>query len=235
MTDLQTIQMLRTANVIAEDEIDASVEAFLSGAVSEPYRFRSGHRLNLVKAVRSHPGRRNSSAGRMSAPLLKRPFVRAAILQARPMKGERASPAHDLILRCARKSRRHLRMRGSISIPLASTAPIASLRAQRSNPGPRVFLDRNGAPGCDPAQRPSNRFTTDATVFFFWDGPPRIHLRHAASFGFFVAVAALLLDAHGAVLRSVTAAFRAGPTRTAARHRRGPTIRSHRSLKPPFR
>ena len=78
--------MLHAANVIAEDEIDASVEAFLTGAVAEPYRFRSGHRLNLIKAVRSHPGAQEFVGRANVGLLLKRPFVRAAILQARPLK-----------------------------------------------------------------------------------------------------------------------------------------------------
>ncbi|MCJ2018174.1 MULTISPECIES: hypothetical protein [unclassified Methylobacterium] len=86
MTDLRTIQMLHAANVIAEDEIDASVEAFLQGVVAEPYRFRSGHRLNLIKAVRSHPGAQEFVGRANVGTSLKRPFVRAAILQARPLK-----------------------------------------------------------------------------------------------------------------------------------------------------
>ncbi|MDP4004682.1 hypothetical protein [Methylobacterium sp. NEAU K] len=86
MNDFQTIQMLHAANVIAGDEIDAGVEAFLNGAVAEPFVFRSGHRLNLVKAVRSHPGAQEFVGRSNIGPSLKRPFVRAAILQARPMK-----------------------------------------------------------------------------------------------------------------------------------------------------
>ncbi|MCJ2085197.1 hypothetical protein MKK88_04200 [Methylobacterium sp. E-005] len=86
MTDLRTIQMLHAANIIAEDEIDASVEAFLQGVVAEPYRFRSGHRVNLVKAVRSHPGAQEFVGRANVGTSLKRPFVRAAILQARPLK-----------------------------------------------------------------------------------------------------------------------------------------------------
>jgi hypothetical protein len=47
-----------------------------------------------------------------------------------------------------------------------------------------VFLECNGAPGCDPAQRPSDRFTTDATVFF-WDGAAAF-IFGTGFFGFFV-------------------------------------------------
>ena len=86
MSDFQTIEMLCAAKLISEAEVEAGVEAFLSGANVGTFAFRSGHRVNLVKAVRSHPGA-NEFVGRGNVgPALKRPFVRAAILQARPMK-----------------------------------------------------------------------------------------------------------------------------------------------------
>lgn len=84
MSDFQTIQMLCASDLIAEDEVDAGVEAFLAGSVGTPFVFRGGYRLNLVKAVRRHPGAQEF-VGRANVGIaLKRPFVRAAILQARP-------------------------------------------------------------------------------------------------------------------------------------------------------
>ncbi|MCJ2136977.1 hypothetical protein MKK69_23495 [Methylobacterium sp. J-026] len=65
--------------------MDAAVEAFLSGSVASVFLFQGGYRLNLVKAVRSHPGAQEF-VGRPNVGIgLKRPFVRAAFLQARPM------------------------------------------------------------------------------------------------------------------------------------------------------
>ncbi len=86
MSEFQTIETLCAAKRISEDEVEACVEAFLSGAVAGPFAFRAGYRVNLLRAVRSHPGAREI-VGRANVGLaLKRPFVRAAILQARPLK-----------------------------------------------------------------------------------------------------------------------------------------------------
>lgn len=86
MNEFQTIEMLCAAKVISEDEVEAGVEAFLDGSLAGPFVFRAGYRVNLVRAVRSHPGAQEFVGRANVGPALKRPFVRAAILQARPMK-----------------------------------------------------------------------------------------------------------------------------------------------------
>ncbi len=88
MMDFQTIGTLCDRKLISEDEVDAAVEAFLSGSVASVFRFRSGYRLNLVKAVRSHPGAQEFVGRPNIGTGLKRPFVRAAFLQARAMPRE---------------------------------------------------------------------------------------------------------------------------------------------------
>lgn len=85
MRDFRTIGTLCELGIISEDEVGVAVEAFLSGSAQSVFRFESGYQLNLVKAVRSHPGAQEF-VGRPNVGIgLKRPFVRAAILQARPM------------------------------------------------------------------------------------------------------------------------------------------------------
>ena len=86
MSEFQTIEMLCAAGRIAEEEVDAGVEAFLGGTLVGPYVFRAGYRVNLIRAVRSHPGAQEFVGRANVGPALKRPFVRAAILQARPMR-----------------------------------------------------------------------------------------------------------------------------------------------------
>lgn len=86
MSEFQTIENLCDRTIIAAEEVEAGVDAFLAGSVSTPFVFRSGHRVNLVKAVRSHPGAQEFVGRADVGPALKRPFVRAAILEARPMR-----------------------------------------------------------------------------------------------------------------------------------------------------
>jgi hypothetical protein len=84
MTEKLTVQALCDLGLIAEAEVEAAVAVFMADPMAPPYVFKEGYRLNLGKAVRRHPGAddfvRRSDAG----PLLKRPYVRVAILQARP-------------------------------------------------------------------------------------------------------------------------------------------------------
>ncbi|GJE40529.1 hypothetical protein [Methylobacterium persicinum] len=85
MTDFQTIGTLCDRRLISEEEVDIAVEGFLSGSEASVFLFRAGYRLNLVKAVRSHPGAQEFVGRPNVGTGLKRPFVRAAILQARPI------------------------------------------------------------------------------------------------------------------------------------------------------
>ena len=88
MRDFRTIGTLCESGIISEDEVDAAIEALLSGVGESEFHFKAGYRLNLVKAVRSHPGAQEFVGRPKVGVGLKRPFVRAAILQARPVRGE---------------------------------------------------------------------------------------------------------------------------------------------------
>jgi hypothetical protein len=85
MRDFRTIGTLCEQGIISEDEVGAAVEALLSGLGKSEFNFKAGYRLNLVKAVRSHPGAHEFVDRPKVGIELKRPFVRAAILQARPV------------------------------------------------------------------------------------------------------------------------------------------------------
>jgi hypothetical protein len=84
MTETLTTAALCGLNLISDAEVDAAVEAFLADPMSPPFVFKEGYRLNLAKAVRRHPGADDFVNRREVGTQLKRPFVRAAILQARP-------------------------------------------------------------------------------------------------------------------------------------------------------
>jgi len=84
MTEKLTVQALCDLGLIADAEVEAAVSAFMVDPMAPPYVFREGYRLNLGKAVRRHPGADDFVHRSGAGPLLKRPYVRAAILQARP-------------------------------------------------------------------------------------------------------------------------------------------------------
>ncbi|GJE44498.1 hypothetical protein [Methylobacterium soli] len=84
MTETLTTAALCGLNLISDAEVDAAVDAFLADPMAPPFVFKEGYRLNLGKAVRRHPGADDFVNRREVGTQLKRPFVRAAILQARP-------------------------------------------------------------------------------------------------------------------------------------------------------
>ncbi|WP_375409097.1 hypothetical protein [uncultured Methylobacterium sp.] len=87
MTEKLTTAALCDLNIISDDEVNAAVEAFLANAMAPPFVFKEGYRLDLGKAVRRHPGADDFVNRGNTGPLMKRPFVRAAILDARPARG----------------------------------------------------------------------------------------------------------------------------------------------------
>lgn len=84
MTERLTTAALSALHLISDEEVSAAVEAFLADPLGPPFVFREGYRLHLGRAVRQHPGADDFVNRGAAGPALKRPFVRAAILQARP-------------------------------------------------------------------------------------------------------------------------------------------------------
>ncbi|WP_336492264.1 hypothetical protein [Methylobacterium nigriterrae] len=87
MTETLTTSALCQLKLISDDEVSAAVDAFMADALAPPFVFKEGYRLNLGKAVRNHPGADDVVNRRKLGSQLLRPFVRAAILQARPARG----------------------------------------------------------------------------------------------------------------------------------------------------
>ncbi|KQO59817.1 hypothetical protein IPV08_17665 [Methylobacterium sp. SD274] len=87
MTEKLTTAALCDLNLISQEEVAAAVEVFLANSMAPPFVFKEGYRLDLGKAVRRHPGANDFVNRGNAGPLMKRPFVLAAILQARPMRG----------------------------------------------------------------------------------------------------------------------------------------------------
>ncbi|KQP55118.1 hypothetical protein ASG40_08945 [Methylobacterium sp. Leaf399] len=86
MTETLTVAALRDLNLISEDEVNAAVAAFMANPMAPPFVFREGYRLHLAKAVRRHPGANDIVNNGRAGPQMRLPFVRAAILEARPLR-----------------------------------------------------------------------------------------------------------------------------------------------------
>ena len=84
MTEKLTIRALCDLGLIPETEVKAAVDAYMADPMAPPFVFGAGYRLNLAKAIRRHPGANDFVQRSGAGPQLKRPFVEAAIWEARP-------------------------------------------------------------------------------------------------------------------------------------------------------
>jgi hypothetical protein len=55
MATIPTVAELRKAAEITDQEIDAAVDAWLAEPKFAPFRFASGHAINVAAAVQAHP------------------------------------------------------------------------------------------------------------------------------------------------------------------------------------
>jgi hypothetical protein len=87
MTEKLTIRALCDLGLIPATEVTAAVDAYMANPMAPPFVFGAGYRLNLGKAIRRHPGANDFVLRSGAGPQLKRPFVEAAIWEARPDRG----------------------------------------------------------------------------------------------------------------------------------------------------
>ena len=84
MTEKLTIRALCDLDLITEAAVKAAVDAYMADPMAPPFVFEAGYRLNLARAIRRHPGANDFIQRSGAGPQLKRPFVEAAIWEARP-------------------------------------------------------------------------------------------------------------------------------------------------------
>ncbi|HEV2545057.1 MAG TPA: hypothetical protein VGU70_20090 [Methylobacterium sp.] len=78
-----TVGELFKAKAVADDEVNAAVDAFLANPATGVVPLANGCRINVAEAVEAHPFARATLSGEKPTPSRKRKAVRAAILLAR--------------------------------------------------------------------------------------------------------------------------------------------------------
>jgi len=81
-----TVSELRKAGEIKNDEIDAAAYAYLANPKAGPFRFASGHEIDLTAAVDAYQPGLAAVADPNRTPKFKWTMVRTAILLAHPVK-----------------------------------------------------------------------------------------------------------------------------------------------------
>lgn len=83
-----TISDLRRKAVITDAEISAATDAFLLDRKAKPYRFESGHMLDVAAAVEAHRPAKAALAEKTIPDALRRTMVRTAVILATPDGGQ---------------------------------------------------------------------------------------------------------------------------------------------------
>ena len=78
---------LRRKSEVTDDEIVAATAAYLKDEGAEPFVFKSGHRVDVAKAVEMHPQAKNLLADKATTPGLRRTMVKTAVIMGFPLQG----------------------------------------------------------------------------------------------------------------------------------------------------
>jgi hypothetical protein len=84
--DIPSVGDLRKAE-ITDDEIEAATAAYLKDDGAEPFTFKSGHRIDVAKAIEMHPQAKKLLADKATTPGLRRTMVKTAVIMGFPVEG----------------------------------------------------------------------------------------------------------------------------------------------------
>ncbi len=76
----QTVGDLRRKAIVTDDEITAATDAYLADSKGGPFRFGSGHKLDLGKAVDAHRPAKAAVAEKGMKEAYRRTMIRTAII-----------------------------------------------------------------------------------------------------------------------------------------------------------
>ena len=119
--EIPSVADLRRKSEVSDEEIEAATAAYLAGESAKPYAFKSGHTIDVAKAIEMHPQAKALQADEKTKPGLRRTMVKTAIVFGFPVRyRSRAGRAGQL-----RSVRRSTQLRPGI-------APTMVRRAGRS-------------------------------------------------------------------------------------------------------
>jgi hypothetical protein len=83
---LTTGELFKAAE-ISDAEIEAAIDTYIANPQVEPFRFKSGYKIDVVAAVQAHPPAKAAMGDVDRRPKFKHNMVRNGILLAHPVKG----------------------------------------------------------------------------------------------------------------------------------------------------
>ncbi|WP_267427008.1 hypothetical protein [Methylobacterium sp. GC_Met_2] len=85
--EIPSVGDLRRKSEVTDDEIQAATAAYLEDESAEPFVFKSGHQINVAKAIEMHPQAKKLLADEVTKPGLRRTMVMTAVIMGFPVQG----------------------------------------------------------------------------------------------------------------------------------------------------
>ena len=85
--EIPSVGDLRRKSEVTDDEIEAATAAYLKDGNAEPFVFKSGHRVDVAKAIEMHPQAKKLLAEEATTPGLRRTMVMTAVIMGFPVQG----------------------------------------------------------------------------------------------------------------------------------------------------
>ena len=85
--EIPSVGDLRRKAEISDDEIQAATAAFLKDEGAPPFVFKSGHRIDVARAIKMHPEAKALLADKATASDLLRTMVVTAVIMGSPVEG----------------------------------------------------------------------------------------------------------------------------------------------------
>jgi len=85
--EIPSIGDLRRKSEVTDEEIEAATAAYLKEEGASPFAFKSGHTIDVAKAIEMHPQAKKLLADEATTPGLRRTMVKTAIVMGFPVQG----------------------------------------------------------------------------------------------------------------------------------------------------
>ena len=85
--EIPSVGDLRRKSEVTDDEIEAATTAYMKDENAKPFSFKSGHRIDVAKAIEMHPQAKKLLADKATTPGLRRTMVITAVIMGFPVQG----------------------------------------------------------------------------------------------------------------------------------------------------
>jgi hypothetical protein len=85
--EIPSVGDLRRKSEVTDEEIEAATAAYLKDEGAKPFAFKSGHTIDLAKAIEMHPQAKKLLADTPTTPGLRRTMVMTAVIMGFPVQG----------------------------------------------------------------------------------------------------------------------------------------------------